>query len=113
MRDVPHLGSRVAPQRKHTMNASTSGCPNCRADAYVNPHDLLNEATEWLQYARGLTQLLAELIHESDAVDCQRMALGLEAIGALTRKGLQCTADAHARMSWERATPRENGRRCE
>jgi hypothetical protein len=95
------------------MNASTSGCPNCRADAYANPHDLLNEATEWLQYARGLTQLLAELVHESDAVDCQRMALGLEAIGALTRKGLQCTADAHARMSWERAASRENERRCE
>jgi hypothetical protein len=36
------------------------------------------------------------------------MALGLEAIGALTRMGLQCTADAHARMSWERAGAREN-----
>lgn len=95
------------------MNASSTGCPNCRADAYANPHDLLNEATEWLQYARGLSQLLAELVHESDAVDCARMALGLEAIAALTRMGLQCTADAHARMSWERAALRENGRQGE
>jgi hypothetical protein len=95
------------------MNSSSTGCPNCRADAYANPHDLLNEATEWLQYARGLTQLLAELVHESDTVDCPRMALGIEAIGALIRKGLQCTADAHARMSWERATSRENGKQGE
>ena len=66
-------------------------------------HDLLNEATEWLQYARGLTELLAELVHESDTFDCRRMALGLEGIGAMTRMGLRCTAHAHARMSWEKA----------
>lgn len=94
------------------MSASPTSRPNDRADAYANPHDLLNEATEWLQYARGLTQLLADLIHESEAVDCGRMALGLEAIAALTRMGLQCTADAHAHMSWEQAS-RENGRQCE
>lgn len=95
------------------MNASRKNCTNCRADAYANPHDLLNEATEWLQYARGLTQLLAELIHESDAVDCGRVAIGLESIAAMTRMGLQCTADAHARMSWERAAARENRGRGE
>lgn len=72
-------------------------------DANASTHDLLNEATEWLQYSRGLTELLAELVHESDTVDCRRMAFGLEAIGALTRMGLQCAAHAHARMSWERA----------
>jgi len=92
-----------------TMNAPHTGCTNCRADAYADPHDLLNEATEWLQYARGITQLLAELVHESGTVDCGRMAMGLEAIAAMTRMGLQCTADAHARMSWARATARENG----
>jgi len=66
-------------------------------------HCLLNEATEWLQYARGVSELLAELVHESDTVNCRRMALGLDAISALTRMGLQCTAHAHARMSWEPA----------
>lgn len=80
-----------------------------RIGAELNPdattHDFLNEATEWLQFSRGITELLAELIHESDNVDCRRMALGLEAIGALTRMGLQCTAHAHARMSWENTHP--------
>lgn len=72
-------------------------------DPDVTTHDLLNEATEWLQYARGLTELLAELVHESDTVDCRKMALGLEGIVAMTRMGLRCTAHAHARMSWDAA----------
>ena len=73
------------------------------SEAETTTHDLLNQATEWLQYARGLTELLAELVHESDTVDCNRMAMGLEAISALTRLGVRCTAEAHARLSWERA----------
>jgi hypothetical protein len=77
--------------------------PGHEIDADATTHDLLNDATEWLQYARGVTELLAELVHESDTIDCRRMALGLEAIGAMTRLGLQCTAHAHARMSWEKA----------
>lgn len=76
------------------------GC-NLGINSEATAHSLLNEATEWLQYSRGLTELLAELVHESDTVDCRRMALGLEAISALTRMGLQCTAHAHARMSWD------------
>lgn len=78
-----------------------------RARHYIDPeasaHDLLNGATEWLQYARGLTGLLADLVHESDSVDCAQLALSLEAIGALTHMGVQCTTQAHARMSWEQA----------
>ncbi|HVI54801.1 MAG TPA: hypothetical protein VM621_07085 [Luteibacter sp.] len=66
-------------------------------------HQLLNEATEWLQYACGLSELLAELVHESDSVDCQRMALALEAIGKITRAGVQCTAQAHAALHWKAA----------
>ncbi|HVI54701.1 MAG TPA: hypothetical protein VM621_06580 [Luteibacter sp.] len=57
-----------------------------RARYYPDPdasaHDLLNDAAEFLQYARGLTELLAELVHESDAVDCGRMALSLDAVAA-------------------------------
>jgi hypothetical protein len=71
-------------------------------EAETTTHDLLNQATEWLQYARGLTELLAEFVHESDTVDCKRMAIGLEAISALTRLGARCTAEAHARITWER-----------
>lgn len=88
------------------MSTSDTCPPDHRIGDGIDPdattHDLLNDATEWLQFARGLTELLAELVHESDTVDCRRMALGLEAIGALTRMGLQCTAHAHARMSWEK-----------
>jgi hypothetical protein len=72
-------------------------------DADATPHDLLNEATEWMRYAGGVAELLGELVHESDAVDCQRMALALEAIGAIARIGAQRTAQAHAMMHWERA----------
>ncbi|WP_448098823.1 hypothetical protein [Luteibacter yeojuensis] len=78
-----------------------------RARHYIDPeasaHDLLNDATEWLQYARGLTGFLADLVHESDSVDCAKLALALEAIGALTHMGVQCTAHAHARISWDQA----------
>ncbi|MDR6642911.1 uncharacterized protein (DUF4213/DUF364 family) [Luteibacter sp. 1214] len=78
--------------------------PLCyHADPEATAHALLNEATEWLQFARGLTGLLADLIHEADSVDCRRMALGLEAIGALTNMGVQCAAQAHVRMCWEQA----------
>jgi len=78
-----------------------------RARHYIDPeasaHDLLNDATEWLQYARGLTGLLADLVHESDSVDCVQLALSLEAIDTLMHMGVQCTAQAHARMSWDQA----------
>jgi hypothetical protein len=66
-------------------------------------HELLNEATEWLQYACGISELLAELVHESDSVDSRRMALALEAIGKITRTGAQRTAQAHTMLHWERA----------
>jgi hypothetical protein len=71
------------------------------ADPEASAHDLMNESLQWLQYARGLVGLLADLIHEADTVDCRRMALGLEAIGALMHMGVQCTAQANVRMCWE------------
>ncbi|PTR32747.1 hypothetical protein C8J98_105301 [Luteibacter sp. OK325] len=73
------------------------------ADPDASAHDLMNESIQWLQYARGVTGLLADLIHEADRVDCQRVALSLEAIAALTLMGVQCTAQAHVRMHWEGA----------
>jgi hypothetical protein len=74
------------------------------ADPDASPHDLLNHAAELLQYARGLTELLAEFVHESDAVDCQRMALSLDAVAALTQMGAHCAAEAHARLAWEKGS---------
>jgi hypothetical protein len=79
-----------------------------RARYYVDPeataHELLNNAAELLQYARGLTELLAEFVHESDTLDCRRMALSLDAVAALTQMGAHCAAEAHARLSWEKST---------
>jgi len=62
----------------------------------VNAHELLNEATEWLQYSRGVTQLLAELVHESEDLDCAQMSLALDAIGAMTQRGIWCLAEGRA-----------------
>jgi hypothetical protein len=77
---------------------------------YVNsessPHELLNDAREWLQYAQGTTQLLADLVHESDAVDCRLMALALEGVRAMTQVGMHCVAEAHTRMFDDRITGR-------
>jgi hypothetical protein len=49
-----------------------------------------------------LTELLAEFVHESDTVDCRRMALSLDAVAALTQMGAHCAAEAHARLAWEK-----------
>lgn len=73
------------------------------ADPDASAHELLNNAAELLQYARGLTELLAEFVHESDSVDCRRMALSLDAVAALTQMGAHCAAEAHARMAWKEA----------
>jgi hypothetical protein len=88
-----------------TVNEDDQGIRRRRyyIDPEASSHDLLNDATEWLQYARGLTDLLAEFVHEGDGVDCRRTALSLEAVAALTHMGVQCVAEAHARMTWERA----------
>jgi len=62
----------------------------------ANVHELLNEATEWLQYSRGVTQLLAELVHESEDLDCAQMSLALDAIGAMTQRGIWCLTEGRA-----------------
>ncbi|UPG92640.1 hypothetical protein [Luteibacter aegosomatissinici] len=67
-------------------------------------HDLLNEATMWLQYSRGVTATLADLIHEADEVDCQQLALSLEAIAAMTRLGVHQLSEARAQAYWGAAS---------
>jgi hypothetical protein len=66
----------------------------------ATPHDLLNRASEWLQYARGTMQLLADLIHEAESVDCLKLGLALEGLATMTRMGASCAAEAHARMNF-------------
>lgn len=85
---MPHLAESEAFLKKEGMETRTDDHiypgRNVTIDSDATAHSLLNEATEWLQYTRGLTELLAELVHESDAVDCRRMAMALEAVSALT-----------------------------
>jgi hypothetical protein len=94
---VPQLGERAAAFKEKAMGMSED------FESGATVHELLNEATEWLQYACGISELLAELVHESDGVDSRRMALALEAIGKITRTGAQRTAQAHTMLHWERA----------
>jgi hypothetical protein len=69
-------------------------------------HELFNDATCWLQQARGVTSTLADLIHEADTVDCAQLALSLEAIAAMMRAGIERVGEAHARWSWDTQAPR-------
>ncbi|UPG93885.1 hypothetical protein [Luteibacter aegosomatissinici] len=66
-------------------------------------HDLLNDATQWLQYARGVTAMLADLIHEAEDFDCKHLSLSLEAIAAMTSHGTRQLGEARAQLSWEAA----------
>jgi|GEM_PF-5650731 len=64
-------------------------------------HELLNQATEWLQYSHGMIELLAELIADVGVVDTNRMVLALQGLGAMSNMGLQCAAQAHRQMVWD------------
>lgn len=68
-------------------------------------HELLNEATAWLQYARGVTATLADLVHEADCVEGKQLAFSLEAIAAMMRTGTEGVARAHAKWAWESGAP--------
>jgi hypothetical protein len=64
-------------------------------------HELLNDATVWLQYARGVTATLADLVHEAEGVDCKQLALSLEAVAAMMQAGTEQVGRAHARWTYE------------
>ncbi|NID16251.1 hypothetical protein [Luteibacter yeojuensis] len=72
-----------------------------RIDPAASAHALWNEGTELLRYARGLTAMLADLIHEAEAVNSQKMAHSLEGIDVLMQLGLECAAQAHACVAVE------------
>jgi len=69
-------------------------------------HELLNEASEWLQYACAMTSMLSEMVSEADfenILSHPRLATALDGIGAMTNLGMLCAAEAHTRLCWERA----------
>ena len=70
------------------------------ADPNASPHDLLNDANEWLQYARHTIRSLANLIDEADGLDNHSLSISLEGIAAITAMGMRCAALAQARLQW-------------
>ena len=77
-----------------TRHANYFSDPNAGAD------QLLNDATEWLQYAYNALKLLAELIDERSIIDARRLPIMLEGIAAFVEMGTRCAAQAHLRMQW-------------
>ena len=61
----------------------------------------MNDATEWLQYARSNLRMLTELVNERGVPDVQRLTVMLEGIGAFMEMGTRCAAQAHLRMQVE------------
>ena len=74
---------------------------NYFSDPGAGPDQLLNDATEWLQYAYNAIKLLAELVDERGSVDAHRLPVMLEGIAAFIDMGTRCAAQAHMRMQWE------------
>jgi hypothetical protein len=71
-------------------------------DPEAGVNALLNDATELLQYARGITELLLESLEEDEIPERQRTLLALGGVGALITMGVQCAAQAHAKMEWDK-----------
>ena len=70
------------------------------SDPEAGPDELLNDATEWLQYAYNAVKLLAELVHERGEVDAHRLPIILEGVAAFVEMGTRCAVQAQMRMQW-------------
>jgi hypothetical protein len=58
-------------------------------------HQLMNEATEWLQHAQRLTGFISELVEDAGELKGKEMAAVLMVIDALMRRGLDAAMQAH------------------
>ncbi|NID16654.1 hypothetical protein [Luteibacter yeojuensis] len=87
----------------HT-NDEWKAIASLQIDPDTTTHDLLNSATELVQYAGGLIAMLAALVHEGEKIDSQNMAFALEGAEVLTKLGVQCVSHAHASVAMDRAT---------
>ena len=71
------------------------------SDPDAGPDALLNDATEWLQYAHSSLLVLTELVQERGSQDEQRLTTMLEGICAFIEMGTRSAAQAHLRMQWQ------------
>ena len=72
------------------------------SDPRAEPDELLNDATEWLQYAYHSLKLLAELVDERGSIDAHRLPIMLEGIAAFVEMGSRCATQAHMGMQWQK-----------
>jgi hypothetical protein len=71
------------------------------SDPAASPDALLNDATEWLQYAYHNLQVLTELVHERGMLDARRLTVVLEGVAAFMEMGMRCAVQGHLRMQLE------------
>ena len=64
-------------------------------------HELLNRAIEWQQYIRGISEFIADVTCEDDAVKGHHVSIALEAIASLAKMSVECTMEAHSQMCRE------------
>jgi hypothetical protein len=72
------------------------------SDPDAGPEALLNDATEWLQYAHSNIRMLTELVHERGIPDKRRLTVMLDGVAAFIDMGTRCAAQAHGRMQVEK-----------
>ncbi|SFS11805.1 hypothetical protein SAMN05216570_2569 [Dyella sp. OK004] len=77
------------------------------ADPQATPAELLNDATEWMAYARGIVDLLSELVFEADAVNVRRLSLAMDGVSVLMDMSARSVAQAHGH--WLEHARRETG----
>ena len=80
------------------------------SDPDAGPEALLNDATEWLQYARSNLHVLTELVNERGVPDVRRLTVMLDGIGAFMEMGTRCAAQAHLRMQMEQVRKKHSAR---
>ena len=67
-------------------------------DTETSVHELMNDATEWLQYAQRLTGFVSELIEDAGELKGKEMAAVLMVIDALMSRGLDRAMQAHTQI---------------
>jgi hypothetical protein len=72
------------------------------SDPDAGAEALLNDATEWLQYAHNNIRMLTELVHERGIPDKRRLTVMLDGVAAFIDMGTRCAAQAHGRMQVEK-----------
>ncbi|KAF1004531.1 MAG: hypothetical protein GAK28_03908 [Luteibacter sp.] len=70
-------------------------------DPEVGLDTLLDDAGEWLAYAEGINEVLAECFADLDVPNRRHLIRLLGASTLLTRMGMQCVAQAKVRRIWD------------